>query len=106
MLLSALARVDEHHQRASSAFQQGAELLPELQLSLLPPEACRLPALQEALQRLASVSAKHRGRLIDACAAVICADRDVTVREVELLRGVADMLDCPMPPLLAGQSVA
>jgi hypothetical protein len=26
----------------------------------------------------------------------------VTVAEAELLRGVCDMLDCPMPPLLPG----
>ena len=26
----------------------------------------------------------------------------MTVAEAELLRGVCDMLDCPMPPLLPG----
>jgi lysyl-tRNA synthetase class 2 len=39
---------------------------------------------------------------VAACAATICADREVTVAEAELLRGVCDMLHCPMPPLLPG----
>jgi hypothetical protein len=48
------------------------------------------------------VADKKRRPLVAACAAVICADREVTVAEAELLRGVCDMLDCPMPPLLPG----
>jgi hypothetical protein len=30
----------------------------------------------------------------------------VTVHEAELLRGIADSLGCPMPPLLPGQPLA
>jgi hypothetical protein len=44
--------------------------------------------------------------LVGACAATICADGVATVEEAELLRGVADLLDCPMPPILAGQRVS
>jgi hypothetical protein len=44
--------------------------------------------------------------LVDASAAAICADAEVRVEEAELLRGICDMLDCPMPPLLPGQRVA
>jgi hypothetical protein len=43
---------------------------------------------------------------VDACAATICADREVSVGEAELLRGVCDMLGCPMPPLLPGGPTA
>ena len=51
---------------------------------------------------LALVVDKKRRNLVEACAATICADREVTVAEAELLRGICDMLDCPMPPLLPG----
>ena len=29
------------------------------------------------------------------------ADEHITWQEAELLRGVADLLDCPIPPILA-----
>ncbi len=71
----------------------------------MSPERSGLKSLQEALAVLATVAPRHRGRLIDACAASICQDGQVNVREAELLRGVSDLLDCPMPPLVAGQEV-
>jgi hypothetical protein len=43
--------------------------------------------------------------LIDACAASISADAEVSIGEAELLRAICDMLDCPMPPLLPGQKL-
>ena len=72
---------------------------------MLPPEQCGLPEIDQSLSQLTRVSAKHRGRLIEACAAAICADEKVNIREAELLRGISDMLDCPMPPLLPEQPV-
>jgi hypothetical protein len=47
---------------------------------------------------MASPSVKKR--VLDACAVCIAVDGTVTVEEGELLRAVADALDCPMPPLL------
>lgn len=91
---------------ATAALAAAARLLPEVRLRLLPPEACRLANLDDALRTLTRVSAKQRRRLIDAAAAVICADGEVQVREAELLRAISDMLDCPMPSLLPGQTVA
>jgi len=32
-------------------------------------------------------------------------DDQVTLREGELLRAIADALDCPMPPFLPGQTL-
>ena len=90
---------------ATTAFAAGAKQLPELQLALKPREDCGLGALREALKILTTVVAKQRGRLVDACAASICADGHVSLQEGELLRGISDLLDCPMPPLLAGQHV-
>ncbi len=104
VLLSTLARASQCDDKF--AYESGARLLPEVPLEFLPADACRLNDLQAALQQLSQVAAKHRGRLVDASAAAICADAEVRVEEAELLRGICDMLDCPMPPLLPGQRVA
>lgn len=104
VLLSTLARASQCNDQF--AFDSGARLLPEVPIKFLPAEQCGLNELHAALEKLTQVAAKQRGRLVDAAAAAICADAEVHVEEAELLRGICDMLDCPMPPLLPGQRVA
>jgi Zn-dependent protease with chaperone function len=105
VLLSTLAHADNRRGDAPAAFARGAAKLPGVKVSLLAPEQCGLEALSRSLDDLARVADKKRRHLVDACAACICADREVTVAEAELLRGVCDMLNCPMPPLLPGGPV-
>jgi uncharacterized tellurite resistance protein B-like protein len=105
VLLSTLAYAGNDVAEARTAFAAATRHLPNVQLELLPTGQCGLQQLDQALNELAKVAAKHRERLIDACAAAICADDEVRIREAELLRGISDMLNCPMPPLLPGQQV-
>lgn len=102
VLLSTLAYADNRKAEAPAALARGAEKLKGIDVQLLPPEQCGLEQLSRALDDLSRVADKKRRPLVAACAAVICADSEVTVAEAELLRGVCDMLDCPMPPLLPG----
>ncbi len=104
VLLSALARISQGADE--KAFDAGARHLPDVPLKLLPGEACGLQKLNGALVELAQAAPKQRQRLVDACAACICADATVKIGEAELLRAVCDLLDCPMPPLLPGQDVS
>ncbi|MAT73096.1 MAG: hypothetical protein CMJ58_26730 [Planctomycetaceae bacterium] len=106
VLLSTLAYADNRREEAPAAVARGAQRLGGIGVELLPAEACGLDPLRQALKRLSQVAPKQRRAVVDACAATICADREVTVAEAELLRGVCDMLECPMPPLLPGQQVA
>ena len=39
----------------------------------------------------------------DAKMETVALDRTVTLAEAELMRAMADALDCPVPPLLPGQ---
>jgi hypothetical protein len=103
VLLSTLARTSQGADQV--AFDSGARQLPDVPLELLPAEQCSLSDLHRALLQLAQVAPKHRQRLVDACAECICADAEVSIREAELLRAICDMLDCPLPPFLAGQPI-
>jgi len=105
ILLSTLAYTGNTVAEARTAFAEAARHLPKIKLTLLPTGECGLQQLDQALNELTQVAARHRERLIDACAAAICADDEVKIREAELLRGISDMLNCPMPPLLPGQQV-
>ena len=70
--------------------------------TMLPREACSLAGLDRSLDRLAASAPQVKGRVLDACGATIASDGRVTIAEGELLRAIADSLDCPIPPLLAG----
>jgi hypothetical protein len=71
----------------------------------LPPrDECSLAEFDAALQSLNRSAPAVKRRAIVACAACILADRQVTVRESELLRAICDMLDCPLPPLVVGEA--
>ncbi|PXX91055.1 peptidase M48 [Marinobacter vulgaris] len=57
--------------------------------------------LRQALMALNSLSPLLKPGIIDACGHCVLADGRVNTREYELIRLVADQLDCPMPPLRA-----
>lgn len=100
LLLSILARVGQQGDDVQHAFTSAAEQLPDVSLRLLPSGECSFAKLDEALAKLARASVHRRGEILKACAASVCADGIVKIREAELLRGIADLLDCPMPPLI------
>jgi hypothetical protein len=107
VLLSALSHGGQDDPAAAAAaFELGKARLELPGLRLRDRQECGLRDLDVALDVLATVTFKLKRRLLEAGAAAILADRQVTVHESELLRGVADSLGCPMPPLLPGQPLA
>lgn len=59
-----------------------------------------LDRLDESLRAFAHARPAIRRDLLRACAATAAHDHTLVRAEAELLRGIADALDCPMPPLL------
>jgi len=74
-------------------------------LNLLSRNECVLSKVGEALDKLRLVTPKLKRQVVEARAACVIADREITIREGEILRAVCDSLDCPVPPLLPGQKV-
>jgi Zn-dependent protease with chaperone function len=60
-----------------------------------------LDSLDRALSRLQQATPAIKEQLIRACATSILHDGRITSREIELLRAVADTLDCPIPMMKA-----
>ncbi|WP_017905943.1 M48 family metallopeptidase [Pseudomonas asplenii] len=100
LLLSFLALAGQADpRRAGQAFAHGcAELV-----FVVPAFRAEgdLKALEAALRRLAGLLPLQKPQLLKAMARCIGHDGQVTATEAELMRAVADILDCPMPPLLA-----
>jgi len=104
VLLSALAHVGNAEAPAiEQAFRAGASQLRDgARMVLQPLAACGLGEIDGALNRLAQTTPQIKRDLINACAHVVAADHFVHGREAELLRAIADTLDCPIPPFVAG----
>jgi len=103
VLLSALARIgSDSADETSHAFAAASARIPTLQgqLRLLPSESCGLDAISTALDQLAQASPAIRKVLLLAGTEAISADGTIEPDEADLLRAVADSLDCPIPPLL------
>jgi uncharacterized tellurite resistance protein B-like protein len=101
-LLGTLARYGtDQEDAAAHAFAAGWQRLVELSSATLPPaNACTLTAFDKALDTLNTVSPRLKKQLLDACATCIAVDGRTSLEEAELLRAVADALECPIPPFL------
>jgi Zn-dependent protease with chaperone function len=84
---------------AENLFRRAAGVLLPEQASLLPAAQCRVELLDGALRDLRDLTPLLKGPLLDSLADIARADGRIQVQEAELLRGIATLMDCPMPPL-------
>ena len=102
VLMSLLARAGAENGRGAEALYQQAMAgfaSSEGESQLAPRVS--LKELQEALHTLNRLSPLLKPAVIDACGHCVTHDGRVDTAEYELMRLVADQLDCPMPPLAA-----
>jgi Zn-dependent protease with chaperone function len=101
-VLATMARAGKQQSDAIlHAFQTGLFRLPSRRGSSVEiPAECDWQRLQVCLEQLAHARLPDRKTLVTACAEVVTINRQVTDREADLLRMIAIMLDCPLPPLL------
>jgi len=101
LLLSALAHLCAMGggTTAEAAFMGGVRNLNDRgTYALRPWDACHLAAIDTALDRLAEATPNIRKNFLYACGVTVTSNRRVTASEAELVRAIADALDCPMPP--------
>jgi Zn-dependent protease with chaperone function len=110
VLLSATAYAgQEDATELSAAFAKGAEYLRQAahcEIPLLPPDECDLSGMDAALERLSQAVPQIKKNLLGACVQTVAADGVIQQGEAELLRAIADALDCPVPPFVQPEEVA
>jgi hypothetical protein len=104
VLLSALAWAgsDGSPDAAHAAFESGARVLSsELgPISLRDRASVDLGVVDQSLTALEGASRAIQRRLLQACAECASHDGRLKRAEAELIRAIAESLDCPMPPVL------
>ncbi|MBA4149941.1 MAG: M48 family metallopeptidase [Verrucomicrobia bacterium] len=103
VVLSALAHVGHADSaEAAEAFKTGVRGLNlDVTLRFAPLSECGLERLNTALNRLAQSAPQCKKTFLEAAAETVAFDGEIRTREAELLRAIADSLDCPIPPLLS-----
>jgi Zn-dependent protease with chaperone function len=110
VVLSSLARAGQAEpDKIQAAFQQGAGPLSDAaraQLQLRPLDQCGLEQVDAALDRLAQAVPQIKKTVLNACAQTVAADGVIEEAEAELLRVIAEVLDCPLPPFVQADNAA
>jgi Zn-dependent protease with chaperone function len=103
VLLSAVACAGQTEPAdIESAFSLGAKQLDDpAQVLRLDTTAYDLGRIDAALNRLSQSAPQIKKAILAACAETVAADGVIQENEAELLRAIADTLDCPIPPFLA-----
>jgi len=104
-VLSCLARLGaKSEEEARAAYLQGlGRLGPQASPAdypLLSLEQANLARVDQALDRLAQAALPIRRKILEACAYAAASDGVLQEREAELLRAIAEGLECPIPPFL------
>lgn len=105
ILLSALAYAgSQDPNEVATAFRQGAEPLcraGQADLGLVPQAQCDLSQVDVALNRLSQAVPQIKKNVLNACAQTVAADGVIQEFEAEMLRAIADTLDCALPPFIS-----
>jgi Zn-dependent protease with chaperone function len=103
VVLAMLAYVGNVDKTAAAAFHHAVALAPSDGPWVFPDKKALRPEVMEAaLEHLAHATPRFREKLLAACVAVVEHDARITVAEAELLRALAQSLDCPAPPVFPG----
>ena|SRR5436190_1422043 len=105
VLIAALAHLGSGDRKAViDAFQRGMDALsPEAAgLPLLELSQCGVEHIDLVLTRLGQGSPTIKKRLLEACAQTVACDNVIEAEEAELLRAIAETLNCPVPPFIKG----
>jgi len=102
-LLTAMAHAGQDAEKAAqAAFERGVKhLKPDgASFRFLALAECTLTAIESALNQLSEATPQLKKLFLGACAQTVAADGTVRPREFELLRAIADTIDCPIPPFV------
>ncbi|WNC70015.1 M48 family metallopeptidase [Thalassotalea nanhaiensis] len=69
-----------------------------LNVKLFNQESIEIAKLNKAMDSLVNLEPTHKQTLLRACLLIITQDKLFSIKEMELLRAVSALLDCPMPP--------
>jgi Zn-dependent protease with chaperone function len=99
VLVSTMAGIGAENETEAKAAYSAA--IKNWQGSFTMHDRSRLDQLDDILKKIDQASPRVKKAVLMACARAAASDGDLTNREAELLRAIADALGCPVPPLIS-----
>jgi Zn-dependent protease with chaperone function len=101
VILSVMAYAGQQEQKdIEAAFHAAAEALEFSELQLREKNRISVVDLDMAMQKLEMLNPLTKPKLLQACATSVMHDQKISAVEAELLRAIASVLGCPMPPII------
>jgi hypothetical protein len=101
VILGALSHYGQDGADPKPSFNHGIQALDRSgQIKLPAIQDCGLSSMDQAIERLNKMSATEKRSFINACARTIDHDGKTTDIEIQILRGIACALSCPLGPNL------
>lgn len=69
-------------------------------LNITPQPVLIIEGLDKALTLLAKVKPIEKAKVLRACLMIITVDKIFSIQEMELIRAISSVLECPLPPQL------
>ena len=98
LILTLVARLQEDEAASDQAFRLGSARLGLPESTIMETATLDYQRLDASLRQLRRLKPQAKRDLLQACAAVILLDAKVSPAELEVLRAIGAVLDCPIPP--------
>jgi Zn-dependent protease with chaperone function len=99
VIIGALSHYGQDGADPKPSFNHGMQALDRSgQIKLPASQDCGLSSMDQAIERLNKMSATEKRSFINACARTIDYDGKTTDIEIQILRGIACALSCPLGP--------
>jgi Zn-dependent protease with chaperone function len=101
LILSVMAYAGQQEQQdVEAAFSAAAQALEFGELQLRDKSRISVADLDMAMEKLEMLNPLAKPKLLQACAVSVMHDQKISAVETELLRAIASVLGCPMPPII------
>ena len=101
LILSVMAYAGQQEQQdVEAAFSAAAQALEFGELQLRDKSRISVADLDMAMEKLEMLNPLAKPKLLQACAVSVMHDQKISAVEIELLRAIASVLGCPMPPII------
>jgi Zn-dependent protease with chaperone function len=101
LILSVMAYAGQQEQQdVEAAFSAAAQALEFGELQLRDKSRISVADLDMAMEKLEMLNPLAKPKLLQACATSVMHDQKISAVEAELLRAIASVLGCPMPPII------
>lgn len=100
LILTLVAQLQEDAAASDQAFRLGIARLGLPESAIMETATLDHQRLDATLRQLRQLKPQAKRDLLQACAAVVLLDARVSPAELEVLRAIGAVLDCPIPPLV------